>query len=305
MASINRATSTQHRPPTRDVATAAAALMSLALMPLSAWANASSQWHTPRSEQITQLGPWLLAGMLGLIALFIVLRGRVELDAKRSRSTIARWSLFDRALHWYTAGLFIVLALTGLGLLYGPALLIPYIGEERFTLYADGVATLHDYLGPFFAAGLVLELGKWLGHNLPRAADVVWLLRGGGYIGSAHSSAWRMNTGEKLWFWLVFWLGLATVGAGLMLSYPDYGQSRTAMLIAYMVHLAGGITLSGVALGHIYLGLYGTEGALQGMTTGRVDAEWAKQHHDLWYRRLLAEGERPLALPPDNASSQR
>ena len=34
----------------------------------------------------------------------------------------------------------------------------------------------------------------------------------------------------------------------------------------------------------------GVEGALEGMTTGRVDENWAKQHHSLWYEEARKEG---------------
>jgi formate dehydrogenase subunit gamma len=40
------------------------------------------------------------------------------------------------------------------------------------------------------------------------------------------------------------------------------------------------------SIGHIYIGTAGTEGALEGMTTGTVDKAWAKQHHDLWLEEL-------------------
>ena len=45
-----------------------------------------------------------------------------------------------------------------------------------------------------------------------------------------------------------------------------------------------------VALGHIYIGTAGTEGALEGMSTGYVSEEWAKQHHDLWYKKVASKG---------------
>ena len=41
-----------------------------------------------------------------------------------------------------------------------------------------------------------------------------------------------------------------------------------------------------VFFGHAYIGTLGTEGALEGMTTGRVSVEWAKQHHDQWYEEV-------------------
>lgn len=40
------------------------------------------------------------------------------------------------------------------------------------------------------------------------------------------------------------------------------------------------------ALGHIYIGTIGTEGALEGMVSGEVDKSWAIQHHDLWYEEM-------------------
>ena len=49
------------------------------------------------------------------------------------------------------------------------------------------------------------------------------------------------------------------------------------------------------------------EGALEAMTDGYVDANWAKEHHDLWYARMEAEGKvgvRPGAVeaaPPAGA----
>ena len=36
------------------------------------------------------------------------------------------------------------------------------------------------------------------------------------------------------------------------------------------------------ALGHIYVGTIGTEGAFEGMISGQVDESWAEQHHDVW-----------------------
>jgi len=41
-----------------------------------------------------------------------------------------------------------------------------------------------------------------------------------------------------------------------------------------------------IFFGHAYIGTIGTEGALEGMTTGRVSVEWAKQHHDQWYEEV-------------------
>ena len=62
-------------------------------------------------------------------------------------------------------------------------------------------------------------------------------------------------------------------------------------------HVVAGIFWMVVAIGHIYIGTAGTEGALQGMSTGYVSAEWAEQHHNLWYNKLRRDGK--VARRPD------
>ena len=37
-----------------------------------------------------------------------------------------------------------------------------------------------------------------------------------------------------------------------------------------------------VDIGHIYLGSVGVPGSLQAVSTGRVDVNWAREHHGLW-----------------------
>lgn len=259
--------------------------------------NGGENWRLLREGPVMQYGTWILLGMLALIVLAFILFGRARLQGGREHQTIERWSLFDRVLHWYTAILFIILALTGLSLLFGRSLLIPYIGKDAFAAYAALAKTLHNYLGPFFAVGLVLELLKWLRHNLPRSIDLIWLLRLGGLLGRGHASAGRLNGGEKIWYWLLFFGGLALIASGLVLDFPIFGQTRADMQLAELVHVACGIILMAVALGHIYIGTLGTEGALEGMVSGHVDTRWAKQHHDLWYEELLARGVKPVRTP--------
>ena len=111
-----------------------------------------------------------------------------------------------------------------------------------------------------------------------------------------------MNFGEKVWFWVICTFGLAAVVTGLVLvapSYPQYAEminlpivlSREVMQDANVYHVIAGFVWMVIALGHIYIGTAGTEGAFQGMSTGYVTAEWAEQHHDLWYEKMRREGK--------------
>jgi formate dehydrogenase subunit gamma len=44
-----------------------------------------------------------------------------------------------------------------------------------------------------------------------------------------------------------------------------------------------------VIIAHIYIGTIGIEGAFEAMGTGKVDYNWAKEHHDLWLEEQLAK----------------
>jgi formate dehydrogenase subunit gamma len=52
---------------------------------------------------------------------------------------------------------------------------------------------------------------------------------------------------------------------------------------ASVVHMIAALLVIAGALGHIYLGTIGVEGAYQAMRSGYVDESWAKEHHEYWY----------------------
>jgi formate dehydrogenase subunit gamma len=52
----------------------------------------------------------------------------------------------------------------------------------------------------------------------------------------------------------------------------------------------------------VYIGTLGMEGAFEAMGTGEVDLNWAKEHHDLWLARQLANQDQhgqPSATPAE------
>ena len=254
--------------------------------------NGGQNWRALRNGPFKTYGAWMLAATALVIVLLLMAFGTLKLENGPSGMTIPRWSAFYRFLHWYTAILFLVLMVTGLSLLYGRYVLIPVIGKDAFAAFADLAKRFHDYLGPFFAAGLALELILWMRHNFPKAHDFRWFAQGGGLLKGKHPEAGRMNGGEKLWYWVLFVFGLAAVISGLMMNFPNLGWTRGQMQIANLVHVGSGFVLMCFAMGHIYAGV-STRGAVQGMTTGRVDVEWARQHHNLWYHEMMDQGVEP------------
>ncbi len=248
--------------------------------------NGGQNWRQTRNGPVAGIMPWVLAVVVAALLLFLMIRGQLKLEHKPSGRTLRRWSLAERVLHWYTAVLFILLAVTGLSLLFGRAVLIPVLGASGFSAWAQFSIYVHNYLGPFFVAGVVLEIIAWIRFNLPEKTDWDWLKQGGGMVGKGkHPHAGRINAGEKLF---TFWIGLVVLGiavsiTGLFLLGWIGSGMRETMQIANVVHSVTAVIYVAIMLGHIYLGAWGVEGAFEAMWKGEVSEEWAKQHHDKWY----------------------
>ena len=259
--------------------------------------SSGESWRQMRNGPIRRYTGWLLSGTLLWILLFFAVRRSVKLEHGRSGITVARWSVLERTMHWYTASLFIVLAITGLSIMFGRSLVIPVIGNAAFGVWADFAKNLHNYLGPFFSIGVFLIIVLWMRHNIPNLVDLAWMEQGGGIIGNKHPSAGRMNAGEKVWFWIICTVGVTVIGTGFYLDFPEWFQlARADFQIYQIVHSATACLWIAVFFGHAYIGTVGSEGSIEAMTKGRVDVNWAKQHHDLWYeevKNLPAEDSPP------------
>ncbi len=274
-------------------------------------------WEETRNGPLLMFSAWAILGMIFLLSVFFVIRGRIRIEHGPSGRTITRFSGLERAAHWLIASSFIVLALTGLNLLFGRTLLIPAIGKEAFagmTIYGK---IIHNYVAFAFMIGLALVAILWVLRNLPDRHDIVWLLRGGGFLGGGHPKARKFNAGQKILFWLVILCGVSISLSGWALLNPFqtamFGDTFTVLnswfgtdLQANLApiqeqqyqslwHTIMAVFLIVVILGHIYIGTVGMEGALSAMTSGEVDAQWAKEHHSLWVEELEAKGERSAA----------
>lgn len=248
--------------------------------------GAGQNWRQLRNGPMATYGSWLLSFTIIAIAAFYMWRGQVKINHPRSGQTVLRWTLNERRLHWTTATLFILLAITGLSLLYGRYVLIPLLGYPGFSAYANAAKWIHNVLGPVFMVALFIILIKWFKDNLFTKVDIQWFKDFGGMIGDKHPSAGKFNGGEKVWFWTLATAGVALCFSGLVLDFPNFGQEREVIIVAHLIHLLTALVLMAFSLGHIYIGTLGTEGALEGMTTGHVDTAWAEQHHNLWLQEV-------------------
>lgn len=259
------------------------------------------RWREWRNQWVSPGGLLALGGSaLGILG-FYLLFGQIKLAHPRTGRKVERWTPLDRAIHWYVASLFMILALTGLMLLYAKWFMQPILPASVWGSLMVAAKNIHNYLGPLFSLGLLVMILKWIKHNAYTRVDLAWFKQGGGIlIKGRHPSAGYLNGGEKTWFWLVTFLGLTVVISGLILDFPNFGQSRETMQTTLLIHAAGALILIAASFGHIYIGTAGTEGAFEGMKTGYVDEAWAKQHHDLWFEEVkdqLVEAPKTPAAP--------
>jgi formate dehydrogenase subunit gamma len=266
--------------------------------------QSGEEFRNYRSNDFIGNAGLFIAAVAGLILLFYMIRGRIPIPDGRSGKRIRRFPDIDRTLHWFTAIVFIFLALTGLTLLFGRFVVLPVLGPEAFSVIASASKEGHNLFGPLFLVAILSLFVRWAGRNLPSRGDLKWLIKGGGIIGNAHVSAGFFNTGEKIWFWSVMLLGLTVSISGLVLVFPVFGQGREIMQLALIVHGIAAVLFIAGSFGHIYIGTLGTEGSLESMTSGYVDENWAKGHHDRWYAEATQGGPEPAAHDQSRAARQ-
>jgi formate dehydrogenase subunit gamma len=237
-------------------------------------------------------GAIVILGTIALLGLAYVILGRIRIAAGRSGQKILRFKSFERFSHWLTAVSFVALGLTGLNITFGKIVLLPLIGPDAFSHVSELAKYVHNFTSFAFMAGLVLIVLIFFKDNLPERVDIDWLRQGGGFVKGKHAPAGRFNLGEKLVYWLSLAAGVAVSLSGLLLLFPFYGTNIGDMQLAQVAHAVVAILFVALILAHVYIGTLGMEGAFEAMGTGEVDLNWAKEHHDLWLARQLANESR-------------
>jgi formate dehydrogenase subunit gamma len=252
--------------------------------------------------------------VLVLVFLTIVVFYRMVGPAQEVQGTsgrqIRRFTSWDRLVHWAAAISFLLLAATGLIVLFGKKILLPWMGHDVFSWLAAISKFLHNFTGPVFIACSIAMFLTYLRRNVFRRVDWEWIRQGGGIASHRHVPAGYFNAGEKMWFWGgVTLLGILISLSGLMLNFPyikhigsNIAITRYLLQLANYLHIACATAYIAAAMGHIYIGTWGTPGAYKAMRDGNVDEEWARAHHELWYQEVMnnpaAGGTPPRGAKP-------
>ena len=247
-------------------------------------------WRQTMEGTIHSLGTWLVLGMLAAIIAFFLLRGKITIERGPSGRTVQRFNGVERFVHWFTASSFIVLALTGLNVTFGRHVLLPLLGPDLFSNLSLAFKYAHNYVAFAFMIGVVLTFLIWVIYNLPSRHDLEWIAAGGGlFRKGAHPPAGKFNAGQKVIFWSVIVGGVALSVTGLYMLFPfQFGDIHSQQLMT-VIHAIVSLVLVAVIIGHIYIGTLGMEGAFDAMHTGKVDENWAREHHSVWYAQLKGQ----------------
>ena len=257
-------------------------------------------WRQRRNNQLIPIGGVLFAGVFGLCLMFYAWKGTIPLKSQPTGRKMARFTLFERTIHWTVAISFSVLAISGLVMLFGKHVLLPIIGHTLFAWLTILLKNLHNFVGPVFSLAVVVLFFTFLKNNWPKLHDFTWLAKGGGLATGAHIPSDKFNAGEKVWFWMgALVLGLIVSVSGLILDFPNFEQTRATMQLTSVVHIIATVLFMSMALGHIYMGTIGMAGAFDAMKTGYVDEAWAKEHHEYWYEQMKKSGG---AIPASQSS---
>lgn len=245
-------------------------------------------WRSLHNDQVRYGGGWIIFGVTLVLAAFLFLRGRISLELGFSGEKVLRFGGIERANHWMTASSFIVMAITGLIITYGKPFLLPLFGAGAYGSIASWSAWIHMAFAIPFVIGICVMIGLWLIDNIPDHTDWVWIKRFGGFLDDDPNKppARKFNAGQKFVFWGVVLSGLALLVSGVTLMFPFYWFGYDGMQWAQLGHAVIALLFIALILGHIYIGTVGMEGAFDAMWSGRVDRNWAREHHRIWFEKI-------------------
>jgi formate dehydrogenase subunit gamma len=197
--------------------------------------------------------------------------------ATAERGRLPRFTRTERAVHWVHATAFLILLGSGL-CLYLPSL-AELVGRRPL------LKTIHLYTAVAWLVALALVIVVGDRASLRRTVREIDLFDRDDrrWLRGRSAPQGRLNAGQKLnaiitaAFAVLFWI------TGLLLWY---GERDTRFRFAQTILIHDWLMYASFILfvGHLYLSVINprTRHALNGMTRGWVDAEWAREHHAKW-----------------------
>ena len=204
---------------------------------------------------------------------------------------VEKYRLAIRILHWVHTGAFVLLFLTGL-VLFIPAL--GFLAEDSWTrvIHRIGAAifivapVIYIILSPRAVIRGIKQAFTW------GADDLGWLMAAPRYyfLGDEKSMPPQgsMNTGQKMWWFMVLVFGGLFVLTGLIMWFGKTSAPESVLRWMVFIHDVAFIVTGAMFFVHIYLAVFHPlmNEAWASMTGGKISVHYAKAHHSKWYEEV-------------------
>jgi len=224
---------------------------------------------------------------------------------------LKRHDASDIFIHWFNAASWLVLLITGLGLIKNERLnpLGAWLPDALRALFGGGSAggavllVIHEVAGVLWVLGILAYLAvnargaRFFLKEIfsVRPGDMSWMIRKMGRmtvgIGGELPPQGYYNMGQKAFAQASVAGGVAIVLSGVVLLLSDKLLPASATVLigwAVTVHyLAVGLVFAGLLV-HIYMAAISPEEkpGFRSMFTGVVPEDYARHHHGLWVETL-------------------
>jgi formate dehydrogenase subunit gamma len=205
---------------------------------------------------------------------------------------ILRYTYRERIMHWIAGLSYVYLMLTGL------AFFTPWLYWIAIVLGGGPTSRLwHPIIGLVFTAAVLWMYSHWRADMKQTAADAEWRKTLKYYIRNQddyEAPAGRFNLGQKQFFWIMFWGGLALLVSGVVLWFPEYIPWSVYWVrhVAILVHVIGALLTIGAFIIHFYMGTAVVREGFSSVIRGEVSEDWVKTHHPLWLKEISGEAKK-------------
>jgi formate dehydrogenase subunit gamma len=211
--------------------------------------------------------------------------------------TIRKYTKTAIAFHWIHTTAFLLLVVTGIILFVAPA---AFLAAGSWTRVVHRIAAVVFMLAPLLQLFVnrrtsAITIKKALSWG---KGDLDWLMAAPRYYFLSDESAMipqdEMNTGQKLWFFLLLVFSPIFIITGALMWFFKDLLPQVVLQYSVFFHDVAFIVITLMFMVHIYLGvihpLMRTHGgSLRAMVKGSVTNDYAKSHHGKWFEENKTE----------------
>lgn len=256
------------------------------------WSFSLNQFH---QLYLTPHVSWGILLLVFILVLHYTGQGPKRADFYAVPGEIQRFSLAERWAHLVRLITFLLLFMTGYIFFYNNVTMLRMFFGSQST-----AVIFHWVSGLIFVAASLVSMFLWSKDARFASYDRKWLRQRGGYIGGQEVEvpAGRLNTGQKIFFWLTVVLSFIMGVTGILLIFKN-SLPLTFNCLLSTVHGFFAIIFVAAIIAHAYLGTIANPGTWSAMVDGKVSHLWAKKHHSEWYKEVSAQEPPAEAKKPE------